>query len=122
MAIAGVEVYTATGDMRAGVSDYFCGIIGSIEIVLPSGWANRFISGTQSDPRLLQGEGFSYFIPGPPTLQSVGGAQSYCVITPRVTFANGVMTWQYVRDANANWAYSAFGDGPANGTLFFGVL
>ncbi|WP_222934142.1 hypothetical protein, partial [Pseudomonas lundensis] len=39
----------------------------------------------------------------------------------RVTFQGTTLYWAYISDASTTFAYRVFGDGPVDGTLFYGV-
>ena len=118
---SGLEVFNADGSVLVTMNTYYGRVLGQIDIVLPFGWANRFQTGSVTDPGLALGTPFSFFIPSRAAPGS-GGASAYCYICPRVTFAGTVLTWAYVLDSSTNFAYRVFRDGPVDGTLFYGVL
>lgn len=119
----GLEVFKEDSTKLISLTEYYGKIVGSLDIVLPSGWANRFQTGTIINAAFAEGEPFSFFVPWSeqPSGGAVGGGTSYCYICPIVTFSGATLTWKYVRDTSTEFAWNVFQDGPANGRLFYGV-
>ena len=117
---SGLEVYNPDSSILVGLSTYYGRVLGHINIVLPYGWANRFQTRSLSDPGFALGTPFSFFTPAKASI-GAGGNSSYCYLCPRVTFQGTTLYWAYISDASTTFAYRVFGDGPVDGTLFYGV-
>lgn len=120
--IGGFETFNDDGTTRLSVTDYFARSVGVLPVVLPSGYANRFISGSVYSATLLEGEPFAYFVPDGADKTPIGGGHNYCFITPVITFNNGTMTWSYTRTASTDFVQKNFRDGPQDGVIYYGVM
>lgn len=111
--VAGAQVFDVDGRLSVDILARYGRFLGSIEINLPSGYLNRFQSGTVNIPGLSDGDGFYYYM-----ARNFGA----CPFPPEVTFNGTQLGWRFVRTQETDAANEYMNFQPSDGTLYYGVI
>ncbi|MFL1553204.1 hypothetical protein ACI77I_29715 [Pseudomonas sp. D47] len=112
--VAGAQTFDETGRLSVDILARYGRFLGSIEIVLPGGYANRFQAGTVSIGHLAGG--------GTPFYYYLARGYFACPFPPEVTFSGAQLNWRFVRTGETDAANGYMNYEPSNGTLYYGVM